>query len=121
MRSIATIGLLLWLATAQATDIELQWDAPTTNADGSEVTDLAHYRIYRTATSGTYTGAPIAEITHENLSFDIQDHPNGVWFYTVTAIDADGNESERSNEVSYNIAPGSPTNLRITITIEVQQ
>ena len=121
-RAAITTGLLLWLATAQAADVTLEWDAPTTNADGSELTDLAGYRIYRSTTSGDYPSDPLQEITDtSNVSFSLPNHPAGIFFYVVTAIDADGNESERSNEVSYNIAPGSPTNLRITITIQVTQ
>jgi len=36
------LGLLI--ATAECADITLSWDAPTTNADGTPLADLAGYK-----------------------------------------------------------------------------
>ncbi len=39
--------------TAFAGTITLAWDAPTTNTDGTPLTDLAGYKIYYGPTSGS--------------------------------------------------------------------
>lgn len=77
---------------------KLAWDAPTTNADGTILTDLAGYNIYYGTTSRGYINVidvgNVTNYTIGNLSWDI------VYYFTVTAYDTSGNESEFSNEVS---------------------
>lgn len=76
----------------------LAWDAPTTNADGTILTDLAGYKIYYGTTSRGYANVidvgNVTNYTVGNLSWGI------VYFFTVTAYDTAGNESIYSNEVS---------------------
>ena len=47
--SLSVTSLLLflvWMAPAVAWQVQLAWDAPTTNTDGTPVTDLAGYYLY---------------------------------------------------------------------------
>jgi hypothetical protein len=78
----------------------LTWDAPTTNADGTPLTDLAGYKVYYGTTSGNYTevidAGNVTTYKVENLS-------PGTYYFTVTAYDNSGNESGYSNEVSKTI------------------
>lgn len=78
----------------------LTWDAPTTNADGTPLTDLAGYKVYYGTTSGNYTevidAGNVTTYKVENLS-------PGTYYFTVTAYDTSGNESDYSNEVSKTI------------------
>ncbi len=74
--------------------VTLSWDAVTTNEDGSPVTDLAGYRVYRSA----LPGGPYD--VQETVAFpvavaELNDGDN--WF-VVTAFDTIGNESAYSNE-----------------------
>src|SRR5689334_159450 len=39
-------GVLATAAHVDAASVSLTWNAPTTNADGSPLTDLSSYRIY---------------------------------------------------------------------------
>jgi hypothetical protein len=73
-----------------ATDVSLAWDASVT----PEVTG---YKVYYGNSSGIY-GAPI---TIGNLTtYTVTGLSAGTYYFAVTAIDAQGNESDFSNEVS---------------------
>lgn len=79
--------------------VELSWERPVTNEDGSALNDLAGYRVYfRTETSRNYIKvADVIGYTRCSLS----DLPKGERIYfAVTAYDTSGNESSFSNEVS---------------------
>lgn len=78
----------------------LSWAAPTTNADGTALTDLAGFSIYYGPSSGYYTNVvDVGNVT----SYTLEDLPPGTLFITVTAYDTDGNESDYSNEMSKEI------------------
>ena len=95
----------------------LTWDYPTTNTDGSALTDLGGFKVYYGTSSGSYsttidvafatciTASPcsISTYTVANLS-------NGTTYYfAATAYDTFYNESAYSNEVSKIISSISPT------------
>jgi len=75
----------------------LTWTAPTTNTDGTPLTDLAGYKIYYGTTSGNYTNS----INAGNVtSYTITNLTAGTTSYFVaTAYDTAGYESVDSNEV----------------------
>jgi len=86
-------------ATGSAT---LSWTAPTQNADGSDLTDLAGYRVHYGTSLGNYTNTR----TNNNpatLNYEVDNLTEGTWFFTVTAFDTVGNESEFSNVTSKTI------------------
>jgi hypothetical protein len=77
--------------------VTLNWQAPTQNVDGSPLTDLAGYRIYYGLTSRGYTetvAISAAAGTHYELVL-----PSGQYYFAMTSLDAQGNESAYSNEV----------------------
>jgi len=77
--------------------VTLAWDAPTTNADGTPLTDLAGYNVYDGETSGIYTAVTdVGDVT----TFTLKGLPAGLRFFAVTAYDSSGNESDFSVEVS---------------------
>ena len=93
--------------------VTFSWDMPTTNTDGSPLTDLAGARIY----CGTKTGIYSLLSDAGNVStYTTMTFPKGTSYCTMTAYDASGNESEPSKEVNftYRLRPGAPTNLRVT-------
>ena len=76
----------------------LSWTAPTSRVDGSPLTNLAGYRIFYGRMSGVYD----YEIAIDNpgvATYVVEDLVSGDWFFTLAAYDADGLESDRSNEV----------------------
>jgi hypothetical protein len=109
------IGLLLQAhAQAQSADtydveIDLNWIPPTTNVDGTPLTDLNGYRIYWGWTgSGIYDGptSPVSILPGgSSYTLDVYGVPvenTGIWV-AMTAIDSENppNESDFSNEVSF--------------------
>lgn len=79
----------------------LTWEAPTTNVDGTPLTDLAGYKIYYGVSSGEYTKVII--ITDNITTYTIENLSSGTYYFAVTAYDTAGNESAYSNEVSKTI------------------
>lgn len=81
---------------------ELSWEAPTTNTNGSALTDLAGYRIYygenRTRLSQAVEIKTIGVQTYviDNLSA-------GTWYFAIMAVTSAGTESRLSDIVSLNI------------------
>lgn len=80
------------------------WDAPSVNADGSALTDLAGFRVYYGAASGVYTEA-IDVDDAAATSLLIENLTPGSYFFAVRAVDLDGNESELSSEVGKVVDP----------------
>lgn len=82
----------------------VSWDIPTTNADGSPLTDLAGFRVHYGTEPGVYThvvnvdGATINRAGIEGLE-------PATYFFVVTALDLAGNQSEPSVEVSKVVQP----------------
>jgi len=81
--------------------INLLWDAPNTNTNGTKLTDLVGYIVYykkKTTTDYTYT------IDVGNSPFiTIKDLSLGTWCFAVTAYNDVGNESDYSNEICTDI------------------
>jgi uncharacterized protein YfaP (DUF2135 family) len=73
----------------------LSWDAPTTNSDGSQLGDLAGYKVYYGNSSGNYTDSvDVGNIAGASVST----LTSGTWCFSVTAYDTSGNESDYSGE-----------------------
>jgi Fibronectin type III domain len=81
----------------------VSWEAPTTNTDGTPLTDLVGYRI-------CYGSSP------EDLSHSVQINTVGLqtyvidglepgtWYFAVRAVAADGSESPSSDIAAKTIA-----------------
>ena len=74
----------------------ISWDAPTTNNNGTPLTDLAGYRIY-------YGSSPedlshTVQIRSVGLqTYVIDDMEAGTWYFAVRAVAANGTESTLSD------------------------
>lgn len=115
MKKILVAILLLLLVvsgTSYAGQASLTWDAPTTNVDGTPLTDLAGYKVYFGTASGVY--GPAVDVKNVTVH-TVTGLSEGIKYFVVTAYDTSGNESAYSNEVSKNIVvkPGCPNNLKI--------
>jgi hypothetical protein len=76
--------------------VTLAWNAPTTNTNGTALTNLAGYKIHYGTSSHTYTATfAIRNVT--NYSFAL---PAGTYYFAVSAFDSLGLESGLSNEVA---------------------
>jgi hypothetical protein len=74
----------------------LSWDSPDKNADGTPLTDLAGFKVHYGGQSGQYTEVldvgPATTCTLNSL-------PCGRYYFTVSAYDKSGNESQLCSEV----------------------
>ncbi len=109
---IAALALVVSVtvtANVHAGSLPLQWSAPTTNADGTALADLANYRIYLGTTTPTCPGAsfhPVSSSTSTPASGEIVASrivglsAGTMYFARVTAVDSSGNESGCSSSAS---------------------
>jgi fibronectin type 3 domain-containing protein len=107
--SLASV-LFFSVLSAQGATITFLWDANTEP-------DLAGYKLYQGTKTGDYAAATPVELGNVT-THKLEDIADGQHFFVVTAVDADGNESGFSNEVTVTIdtiGPGAPQNFKITI------
>lgn len=75
----------------------LSWTPPTENEDGSQLDDLAGYRIRWGTQSGDHRN--LMEVNNPGIStFMVENLPPGTYFFVVSAFDASNNEGQASNE-----------------------
>jgi len=87
------------VATGSAT---LNWMSPTTNTDGSPLTNLAAYRVRWGTTQGNYTSS--VRLDNPGLATYVVDGlAPGTYYFVVTAISSTGAESQFSNVASKTI------------------
>jgi hypothetical protein len=78
--------------------VTLSWQAPTQNADGSTLTDLAGYRIHYGASSGNYTST--IQVANAGLTtYVISSLPSGTYYFAISAYNAAGVDGALSAEV----------------------
>lgn len=82
-----------------ARDVFLTWQAPTTNTDGSPVTDLAGYEVQYGNATGVYDVAvDVGNVLTHTLNLD-----DGDWYFVIRSVDTSGNWSGFSNECNKKI------------------
>lgn len=73
----------------------VQWNAPTTNSDGSTLTDLAGFKLYYGRTGGMLD--QMVQISSPNTTQQIVENlASGTWYFAVSAVNAAGIESQLS-------------------------
>jgi len=81
----------------------LTWQPPTERTDGTALSNLAGYRIYYGSSPSNYTES--VNLTNPGLtSYMIENLAGGTWYFAMTAVDAAGLESARTNPVSKTIS-----------------
>ena len=84
-----------------AGETTLSWDAPSTNTDGTPLTDLAGYIVYYGTATGDYSQSVDAGNVTTSQVTNLTD---GITYYfAVSAYDTYMNESDNSNEISRTI------------------
>jgi hypothetical protein len=86
------------VATATAS-VTLSWTPPTQNTDGSALTNLAGYKVYWGTTQGSYPNS--VTLNNPGLStYVVTQLTPATWYFTMTALNAQGIESALSNAAS---------------------
>jgi hypothetical protein len=77
--------------------VTLQWSAPTTNEDGTQLTDLAGYKVYYGTTVSLFTSIDIGNVN----SYQVIGLTKGQsYYFALSAYNKSGTESNYSNIVS---------------------
>jgi hypothetical protein len=84
--------------------ITLEWDAPTTDAVGRPLDDLAGYRLYYSEDSAPESGSEMIDVG-DVTRFTVEGLDAGTYVFAVTALDEDGNESDFSDPLPVEVGP----------------
>jgi hypothetical protein len=85
--------------TAATGSASLIWQAPSTNSDGSPLTNLAGFYI-RYGTQPANLNQLITVASASTLKYVVQKLTSGTWYFTVSSYTTDGAESVPSAMVS---------------------
>lgn len=111
-----TYTLTLECSTPADRTARISWTNPTTNTDGTPLTNLAGIRIHygRSADvlSSTVDVTPAGRTT-----YTIEDLALGEWFFAARAYNSAGAESALSNTVSKTITEGTSESDTVTLTV----
>ena len=101
--SAAPFTIQVVAAAAASGTADVSWTPPTTNTDGSTLTNLAGYNIYY----GTSPNALSQQVQVSNVgvtNYVISGLTTGTWYFAVTAYTSTGTESALSNIASKTIS-----------------
>jgi hypothetical protein len=106
---LAVIALIAMPLVTEAGFLDLEWTAPTTNADGSPLTDLGGYRVYTGTAAPTCPGPGYVSLAApaptpaagETIGATLTSLTAGTTYWVrVSAVDTSGNESACTPAVS---------------------
>jgi hypothetical protein len=81
----------------------LSWEAPTTNTDGTPLTNLAGYCIYYGSDPANLDQS--VQINSVGVQTYVLDNlASGTWYFAIMAVTSTGNESVLSNVVEHRIS-----------------
>jgi len=98
------------------TNIQLTWSAPKSDLDGTTLTGLSGYRVYRSQGTGSAGFQVVGNVDSAVVTYlDAGLAQSTTFIYRVSALDASGNESSFSSSVSLTTGSSSgissPTNV----------
>lgn len=97
--TLPTLTIRQPLGGIPATSARLTWNPPTTNVDGSPLTDLKGYQLLYGSSPGNYTKT--VDINDPAAtSKQIDNLPSGTTYFAIRAVAASGQVSALSAEVS---------------------
>jgi hypothetical protein len=116
MKLLAALVLWLFALPSLATNLTLNWTAPTQNTDGSPIAGAITYNVYGGACGAAFTQLQSGITGTTNVRTNVNP---GNWGYAVTAVVAN-QESARTSPVCTTVAapvpvPGTPGGLTVTL------
>jgi len=96
-------AIVVEAATPTTRNVHISWQPPTTNSDGSTLTDLNGYRILYGTQAGVYTSS-VAVNNAGLASYTIEGLQSGKKYYVVmVSVNSSGAESDSSPELVLNL------------------
>lgn len=80
--------------------LSFEWNPVDINEDGSDLQDLAGYRLYDGGSPGTYN--MVTDVGDTTIT-TLDSLSAGTYYFAVTAYDSSGNESAFSNELAVTV------------------
>ena len=108
---LAVIFPIFGACSPETASLPLRWEAPTENDDGSELDNLAGYRLYWWQDGEAVNQRDFGPHT---TSFELRNLTDGEWFVGISAINSDGEESDL-RITSINIDGGEVQTLESTV------
>jgi hypothetical protein len=98
-KQISAIVTISGQTPAASGDATLSWSPPTTNTNGSPITDLAGYKIYYGKSAQALTS--VLEVANPaTVDYEIGNLGAGTWYFAVAAYNSESVESTLSPVVS---------------------
>jgi hypothetical protein len=85
------LSIVLTAFHVHAARVSLSWTAPTTNQNGTPLTDLKGFKVYYGFASGSYSVTIDVGLNTNAVLSDLQD--GRTYYFAVTAYDTSGNHS----------------------------
>ena len=83
-------------------NVTLSWSPPTTNADGTAITDLAGYRIYYGTSAGSLDEMVVIG-SSGTTRWVVDNLSPATWYFSMTSYNTAGIESARTTVVSRSV------------------
>lgn len=116
LRAPTTFSLECSSGTGSA---QLSWTPPTRNTDGSNLTNLASYKVFHAATAAGVASSTAISIAAPASAYTVTGLPVGVRYYGIKAVNSVGIESALSNTVSNTVVLPSAT-ASTSVTVNTQ-
>ncbi len=95
------------------TSAVLAWTAPTQNTDGSDLVDLAGYRVYHgTSPEALFEMTPVSALTYTFNAL-----PEGTHYFAVSAYNTEGAESLPTASVNKVVTASQSRSAGVTLTV----
>ena len=93
----------------------INWTAPTTNTNGTALTNLARFRVlYGTSQSSLNQSVTVSDPTARTTT--VSSLSPGTWYFAVRAVNSSGAESDNSNVTTKNVT-GATAAQSVAITV----
>ena len=106
------LALMAWMTQALAGQVTLAWNAPTTNTDGTPLTDLAGYHVSYWQGSAEPQSLNVGNLTTYTVAGLVE---GATYSFAVSAYNTAARESDNSQPLTVTVNAAPPV-LRLRLT-----
>ena len=101
----------------QAADVQLAWDSPTNNVDGTVLTDLTGFKVFCGTASRNYSTATTVGNTNTCAVTGLLQ--GSTYYFAVSAVDSNAVESDYSSELVLTVPDTTPPSISVVATMSL--